>query len=172
MFAHGFSPFRVPGGKASAQSREWVMGVAHDASGIGIDLFFVQQRGAWAYNEVGWPDHLASEVPAYPLQTMRWEDRDWLVPSPPERYLEGMYGASWRTPAPYFDTQLSSPSCTQASLPRAINLALLRLLQAMRQRQWARAQALAAQIIGREALPEVVAIHQGLGSRVGTANDD
>jgi hypothetical protein len=57
-------------------------------------------------------------------------------------------------------------------LPRAINLALLRLLQAMRQRQWARAQALAAQIIGREALPEVVAIHQGLGSRVGTANDD
>ena len=153
--ADGFAPMRPLDGEAALASRPWVMGFTHAATGIGVDLFFIQRRESCMHNKVGWPDHLASEVPVYDLQTLRWRDRDWQIPSPPEVYLEGMYGPSWRTPMRFFDTQLSSPSCTAEALPRAINLALLRLLQALQQRKWEQALALCVQLSAREQLAEV-----------------
>ncbi len=154
-FADGFAPMQPVDSEPALASRPWVMGFTHVATGIGIDLFFIQRRESCMHNKVGWPDHLASEVPVYEVQTLRWQDRDWQIPSPPEVYLEGMYGPSWRTPIRFFDTQLSSPSCTAEALPRAINLALLRLLQALQQKNWEQALALCAQLSAREQMTEV-----------------
>ncbi len=104
-------------------------------------------------------------MPAYPLQPLSWEGRDWLVPSPPGGYLEAIYGPDWNGAVGsrgfdrrWFDTQVSNPSRTAESLPRAINLALLRLLQALQAGQWAKARALCIQIRSREPLAEVDAL--------------
>jgi tetratricopeptide (TPR) repeat protein len=160
--AHGFRRLMPAGHAGIASSREWVLGYVHEATGVAADLFFMQPRGAVMHNEVGWPDHLASDVGLYALQTMHWAGRDWQVPSPPDVYLEGMYGPSWRTPIRHFDTQLSSPSTTAECLPRAINLGLLRLLVALRNRAWEQALALCVQLSAREKLAEVEAIQARL----------
>ena len=88
----------------------------------------------------------------------------------PERYLDAIYGPDWAGPAAirgfdrrWFDTQVSNPSRTAESLPRAINLVLLRLLQALQAGQWARARALCIQIRAREPLAEVDALLARLG---------
>ncbi len=161
--ADGFAPMLPLDSEPSLASRPWVMGFVHAATGIGVDLFFIQRREDCMHNKVGWPDHLASEVPIYGLQALRWRDRDWHIPSPPEVYLEGMYGPSWRTPCRYFDTQLSSPSCSAEALPRAINLALLRLLQALQLDRWEQASALCEQLQARERLAEVEEVAATLG---------
>ena len=156
--AHGFRRLLPAGHPGLASSREWVLGYVHETTGVAVDLFFMQPRGAVMHNEVGWPDHLASDVGLYGLQTLHWAGRDWQVPSPPDVYLEGMYGPSWRTPIRHFDTQLSSPSTTAECLPRAINLGLLRLLVALRNRAWEQALALCDQVLVREPLGEVEAV--------------
>jgi tetratricopeptide (TPR) repeat protein len=161
-FSEGFRPSAPAGSPAMADSRQWVMGYVHEATGIGVDLFFMQRRGALIHNKVGWPDDLASEVPAYALQALRWQGRDWQVPSPPEQYLQCMYGTAWRTPIRHYDTQLSSPATTAECLPRAINLSLLRLLAALRQQHWDKAVSLCGQLLAREALAEVQAIQARL----------
>ena len=160
--ADGFSPMVRPGSQESASSREWVMGFTHQASGIGVDLMFVQRRGDRLRFELGWPDHLACELPAYGLETLSWRGRDWSIPSPPERYLSALYGPDWNGEVHgrgfdrrYFDTQVSNPSRTPDSLPRAVTLALLRLVEAVRGDQLEKADALGQQILAREDLAEV-----------------
>ena len=165
ILSDGFTPMRTPGDAHAAESRAWVMGYIHDASKVGVDLMFVQPRGEHLRFELGWPDQLACEVPVYTLQTLHWQGHDWQVPSPPERYLDAIYGPDWHGGVMirgydrrYFDTQISNPSRTADSLPRAINLVLLRLLHALQQRQWAKAYALCVQILAREDLAEVAAV--------------
>ena len=69
--------------------------------------------------------------------------------------LEAIYGPAWRTPERHYDTQVSNPSRTPESLPRAITLGLVRLVEAVRAGRWAKADALALQILAREDLAEV-----------------
>ena len=151
----GFTPVLPRDDERALASRQWVLGFMHQATGIGVDLLFVHARSDMFRLDMGWPDHLGTEMPAYGLEVLRWQDRDWQVPSPPERYLEGIYGPNWRTPERYYDTQVSNPSRTPESLPRAVTLALLRLVEAVRTGQWAKADALAMQILAREELAEV-----------------
>ena len=165
ILSDGFTPMLKPGDAHAAESRAWVMGYVHDASKVGVDLMFVQPRGEHLRFELGWPDQLACEVPVYTLQTLQWQGRDWQVPSPPECYLDAIYGPDWNGGVMirgydrrYFDTQISNPSRTADTLPRAINLVLLRLLHALQQRQWAKAYALCVQILAREDLAEVAAV--------------
>ena len=160
-FAQGFTAV-LPAGHAEPEARTWVMGFVEVSSGLGVDLLFAHARGGKIRFELGWPDRLATEVPAYALQALQWEGREWQVPSPPERYLASIYGADWNDSVTsrgfnrrWFDTQVSNPSRTVDSLPRAINLALLRLLQALQAGQWERAHALCVQLLAREELPEV-----------------
>ena len=160
--ADGFKAMVRPGSQESAASREWVMGFTHQASGIGVDLMFVQPRGDRMRFELGWPDHLACELPAYELETLSWRGRDWSIPSPPERYLSALYGPDWNGDVHgrgfdrrYFDTQVSNPSRTPDSLPRAVTLALLRMVAAVRSGQLEKADALGLQILAREDLAEV-----------------
>lgn len=145
-----------------AASREWVMGYIHRATGVGVDIMFVQPRGDCMRVELGWPDSLACEVPAYGLETLSWEGMEWSIPSPPETYLVALYGPDWNGAVKsqgfdrrYFDTQVSNPSRTADSLPRAVTLALLRLVIALRERNWPKADALALQILSREDLHQV-----------------
>jgi hypothetical protein len=126
---------------------------------------FVRTHDGVAHFELGAPDHLACEMPAYPLQALQWAGRAWLAPSPPEHYLDAIYGPDWAGPAAirgfdrrWFDTQVSNPSRTAESLPRAINLVLLRLLQALQAGQWEKARAQCIQIRAREPLAEVEAL--------------
>jgi Flp pilus assembly protein TadD len=170
--ADEFAPMVRPQSQHAADSREWVMGFAHTATGIGVDLMFVQARGDRVRFQLGWPDHLACEVPAYGLETLSWRGRDWSVPSPPELYLSALYGPDWNGEAHgrgfdrrYFDTQVSNPSRTPDSLPRAVTLALLRLVEALRSGNLPKADALAMQILAREDLAEV----RRLRARLATA---
>lgn len=168
--AQGFRPLANPALAAVAASRTWVMGFRHIESDICADLMFVRTLDGIAHFELGAPDHLSCEMPAYPLQELEWAGRAWLVPSPPEHYLDAIYGPDWAGPADirgfdrrWFDTQVSNPSRTAESLPRAINLVLLRLLEALQAGQWAKARALCIQIRAREPLAEVEALLAKLG---------
>ena len=58
----------------------------------------------------------------------------------------------------YSDTMLSNPSRTSESVPRAVNLGLLRLAHALQGREWSKAVAYCAQLLAREELPEVRAV--------------
>ncbi|MEO7941754.1 MAG: LicD family protein [Burkholderiaceae bacterium] len=161
-FATDYEPMLRRADPNAVTSRKWVIGYTHRATGIGVDLMFVQPRGDCMRFELGWPDCLASEVPAYGLETLMWEGIEWSIPSPPATYLVAVYGHDWNGTQNgagydrrYFDTQVSNPSRTPDSLPRAITLALLRLVDALRARDWAKADALAMQILAREYLPAV-----------------
>ncbi|HSD16740.1 MAG TPA: LicD family protein [Thermomonas sp.] len=160
--ADAFTPMVRPGEKEDAASREWVMGFIHPPTGIGVDLMFMQPRGDLLRFQLGWPDHLACEIPAYGLQALAWRGREWSVPSPPEDYLAAIYGPDWNGEVHgrgfdrrYFDTQVSNPSRSRDSLPRALTLGMLRLVEAVRTGQWMKADALGQQILAREDLPEV-----------------
>ncbi|MEG3049339.1 MAG: tetratricopeptide repeat protein [Thermomonas sp.] len=160
--ADGFKPVVRHGSRQAADSRDWVMGFIHRETGLGADLMFVHPVGDNVRFQLGWPDHLACEMPAYGLETMRWRDREWSIPSPPENYLTALYGPDWNGEVHgrgfdrrYFDTQVSNPSRTPDSLPRAVTLALLRLVEALRSGNVAKADALAIQVLAREDLAEV-----------------
>lgn len=168
--AQGFRPLANPELEVVVAARQWVMGFRHIETDICVDLMFVRTHDGVARFALGAPDHLSCEMPAYPLQDLQWAGRAWRVPSPPERYLDAIYGQDWAGPAAirgfdrrWFDTQVSNPSRTAESLPRAINLVLLRLLQALQAGQWARARALCIQIRAREPLAEVDALLARLG---------
>lgn len=168
----GFAPLVKPQHQQATDSRDWVMGFTHLATGIGVDLMFVHPRDGLVRFQLGWPDHLACEIPAYGLQTLSWRGRDWHVPSPPEGYLTALYGVDWNGEVHgrgfdrrYFDTQVSNPSRTPDSLPRAVTLALLRLVEALRNGNLAKADALAIQVLAREDLAEV----RGLRARLAAA---
>lgn len=168
-FAEGFKPTLRADDPNALASRTWVMGFVHEAGGIGVDLMFVRERDGIARFELGWPDQLACEMPAYPLQPLHWAGREWQVPAPPRHYLDALYGKDWNGEADdrgydrrWFDTQISNPSRTPDSLPRAVTLVLLRLLNALHAGQWAKARALCIQILAREALAEVEAVRARL----------
>ena len=97
---------------------------------------------------------------------MEWGGRQWQVPGPPSLYLDAIYGPEWRRRQPYFDTQVSNPSRTPESLPRAVTLALLRVADAVQRRQWAKADALAAQVLAREDLVELHGVRQRIAARL------
>ena len=153
--AGGFTPVLPKDDPRAVASRQWILGFIHQPTGIGVDLMFMHPHGDMVRLNMGWPDHIGTEMPAYGLEMLRWQDRDWPMPSPPERYLEGIYGPGWRKPERHYDTQVSNPSRTPESLPRAVTLGLVRLVEAVRAGQWAKADALGQQILAREDLAEV-----------------
>lgn len=164
-FADGFTLIRVPNGR---DARRWCMGFTDDATGIGVDLFFCEPApdGGWRQS-IGWPDHLLYDYPPCEIGTLGWRGRDWPVPVPLPRYLASNYGDDWRSPRRavgarsfdkrWFDTLVSCPGLVAESVPRAINLVLLRLLFALRQGQWEKALALSDQILVRDSIAEVEA---------------
>ncbi|HWS79354.1 MAG TPA: LicD family protein [Thermomonas sp.] len=143
-----------------------VIGLQHVGSGIGADLILPRRLADGRMcNEMGWPDQLSSVLRAYEIGTLRWDGRDWPVPEPLEGYLSDVYGSDWREQRRvdagveydrcYSDTMVSNPSRTTESLPRAVNLGLIRLAHALRSHAWAQAVAYCAQLLAREELPEV-----------------
>lgn len=168
-FADGYSFMRTP---RDTEDRRWCMGFVHDATGIGVDLFFKQPVDGVLRINLGWPDDLVFELPEYRLEPYHWQGRDWPMPAPLEDYLAADYGEDWRSPTReagghvfdkrWLDSQVSSPSLAPASLPRAINLGLLRLLTALRAGRWPRALALCDQLLARERIGEVGAIQARL----------
>jgi len=153
--AADFTPMLPKDDPRAVSSRQWILGFMHQPTGIGVDLMFMHPQGDVVRMDMGWPDHIGSEVPAYGIEMLRWQDRDWPVPSPPERFLVAIYGEDWRSPQRHYDTQVSNPSRTPESLPRAVTLGLVRLVEAVRAGQWAKADALGRQILAREDLAEV-----------------
>ena len=151
--ADGFTAIDAPG---PARDRRWCMGFVHAATGVGVDLFFKQPIDGKLRICLGWPDDLLFDVPRYHVGSIRWQGRDWPVPMPVEDYLLADYGDGWRSPTRevhghrydkrWHDSQLSSPSLHADSVPRAVNLGLLRLLAALGQRRWPKALALCDQL--------------------------
>lgn len=171
-FANGFAPVRVPAAHAD-EARRWCMGYVHDATGIGIDLFFMQRGAAAIRQGLGWPDQLFYDYPPFVAGALAWHGRDWPAPAPLEAYLASNYGEDWRSPRRdagdgrsfdkrWFDTQVSCPGLAPESMPRAVSLALLRLLATLRQEGWEKALALCDQVLAREALAEVDALRRRL----------
>lgn len=151
--ADGYTAVVVPD---PASARRWCMGFVHDATGIGVDLFFKQPVDDSLRICLGWPDDLYFDLPRYEVGTLAWDGRDWPVPVPVEDYLAADYGPEWRSPTRevdghrydkrWHDSQLSSPSLQPESRPAAVNLGLLRLLAALQQRRWSKALALCDQL--------------------------
>lgn len=146
-----------------------VIGVIHDATGVGIDLMLpMRQPDGGVRNAIGWPDQLESVLRPCAIGTLHWDGRDWPVPVPTEQYLEDVYGVDWRqqvcTEAGvaydrcYSDTMVCNPSRTPESRSRAISLGLIRLMHALDACEWAKAVAYCAQVQHREPLPEVQAV--------------
>ena len=168
-FADGYTFMRTP---REAEDRRWCMGFMHDATGIGVDLFFKQPIDGMLRINLGWPDDLVFDLPEYRVEPFHWQGRDWPMPAPLEDYLAADYGADWRSSTReaaghvfdkrWLDSQVSSPSLAVASLPRAINLGLLRLLTALRAGRWPKALALCDQLLARERIAEVGAIQARL----------
>ena len=168
-FADGYTFMRTPRG---AEDRHWCMGFVHDATGIGVDLFFKQPVDDVLRINLGWPDDLVFDLPAYRVEPFHWQGRDWPMPAPLDDYLAADYGEDWRSPTReaaghvfdkrWLDSQISSPSLAAESLPRAVNLALLRLLTALRAGRWPKALALCDQLLARERITEVGAIQARL----------
>lgn len=158
--------FLVPTRPASREPL-WAFGVVHRASGVTIDLFFARHEPQGVRFGFGMaPSTIHCLVRPFELGRLHWCERDWPIPQPPERYLEDVYGSQWRIPDPYFDTALSNPSRCLESLPLAINLALLRLGDALQQCDWRRAQALCRQLLARDSsLVEVQGLQQTLAQR-------
>ena len=171
-FATGFTPVRVPAAHAG-DARRWCMGYTHEASGIGIDLFFMPRGDTTIRQGLGWPDQLFYDYPAFVPGTLAWRGRDWPVPAPLETYLASNYGDDWRSPRRevgdgrsfdkrWFDTQVSCPGLVAESLPRAVSLVLLRLLATLRLARWEKALALCDQVLARESIDEVEAMRRYL----------
>jgi len=168
-FADGYTFMRTP---REAEDRRWCMGFMHDATGIGVDLFFKQPLEGVLRINLGWPDDLVFDLPAYRVEPFHWQGRDWPMPAPLEDYLAADYGEDWRSPTReaaghvfdkrWLDSQISSPSLVAESLPRAVNLVLLRLLTALRAGRWPKALALCDQLLARERIAEVGAIQARL----------
>ncbi|HSD16739.1 MAG TPA: tetratricopeptide repeat protein [Thermomonas sp.] len=164
-FAEGYSYMRTPSGP---EARRWCMGFTHAATGIGVDLFFKQRIGDILRINLGWPDALVFDLPAYRVEPFHWRGRAWPMPAPLEEYLVADYGEDWRMPTReaaghvfdkrWLDSQVSSPSLAAESLPRAVNLGLMRLLAALQRGQWPKALALCHQILARESVGEAEAV--------------
>jgi hypothetical protein len=132
----------------------------------------LRQADGTMRNETGWPDQLASVLPPYRIGSLHWDGRHWPVPDPLEPYLAGMYGADWREQVTtqagvaydrcYSDTMLGNASRTADTIPQAVTLGVLRLLEALDARAWSKAVAYCAQLLAREELPEVRGVLQRL----------
>lgn len=171
-FATGYTPVRVPATHAD-EARRWCMGYTQDATGIGIDLFFMPRGATTIRQGLAWPDQLFYDYPRFDAGTLAWRGRDWPVPAPLESYLASNYGEDWRSPRRevgdgrsfdkrWFDTQISCPGLAPESLPRAVSLVLLRLLATLRLGRWEKALALCDQLLARESLAEVEAVRARL----------
>lgn len=167
-FADGYRYMPSPG----PDGRRWCMGFVHEATGVGVDVFFKQPVDGMLRICLGWPDDLVFDLPAYTVESFHWQGRDWPMPAPLADYLVADYGADWRSPTRevaghvfdkrWLDSQVSSPSLAGESVPRAVNLGLLRLLAALQRGRWEKALALCDQIVARETVPAVVAVREHL----------
>lgn len=170
LFADGFTMMRAPKGP---HARRWCMGWTDDTTGIGVDLFLddIESNGT-RHRCLGWPDSLYYDYPAFAITTLHWRGRDWPVPSPLPEYLASDYGKDWHEPRRvvgdrsfdkcWLDTQISSPALVAESRPRAINLVLLRIITALRRKQWQKALALCDQVLARETIPQVEVLRDQL----------
>ena len=158
--------FRMFPATQRAGHRPTVVGLVHVATAVGVDLMLpTRDPDGGVRNETGWPDRLTSVLRPYAIGRLHWDGRDWPVPEPHAQYLADMYGEDWREQSTvaagirydrcYSDTMLSNPSRTSESVPRAVNLGLLRLAHALQGREWSKAVAYCAQLLAREELPEV-----------------
>jgi Flp pilus assembly protein TadD len=148
----------------------WGFSVTHAPTRVGIDLFFLRHEADGVLSGMGTSSMmLYSRVRPFVLGELEWRGRRWPIPSPPEQYLEDIYGPGWRDPDPYFDTVLSNPSRTADSLPVAIGVGLQRLGNALEFGHWLLAHALCRQLLARERLPEVAALEAALARRLGQA---
>ncbi len=145
----------------------WGFSVTHEPTRVGIDLFFLRHEADGVLSGVGASSlMLYSRVRPFGLAELQWRGRPWSVPSPPEQYLEDIYGPRWREPDPYFDTVLSNPSRTAESLPIAVGIGLQRLCNAVQAGHWMLAHALCRQLLAREQLAEVAALDAAFAQRL------
>ncbi len=162
LFTTGYTLIQVPNPEAA---RRWCLGFTHEATGVGVDLFFTEPVDGNLRICAGWPDDLLFDEPEYVIGKFHWQGRDWPVPAPVEDYLAFLYGVDWRSSTRefeghtydkrWFDTQVSSPSLTIGSTPRALNLGLLRMLGALGEQRWPKALALCDQLLARQRIIEV-----------------
>jgi len=115
---HGFTV--LPHGVGETHETCWNIGVRHKATDIAIDLFFFKPEGGFLVTGFAQrPTPVTWRFPAFSCQPLDWQGADWNVPSPPEVFLESMYGPNWRIPDSGFDGILSGHNLEASSIPVA-----------------------------------------------------
>ncbi|OZB19136.1 MAG: hypothetical protein B7X53_01285 [Hyphomonas sp. 34-62-18] len=79
--------------------------------GIAIDIFLYEETSCGivcGFSEN--PGDIQWRFSPFDLAQVRYQGRDWRIPSPTDRHLSEVYGASWREPNLGFASAVSSPS--------------------------------------------------------------
>ena len=159
-----FDLVRMP--DLAIENERWTLSFRHVESGIALDVFFFRPDGAFVVYGPG--DRFApmlSRPRAFTLESFRWQEVDWLVPSPPEQYLLDVYGETWRVPDSRFDTVVSNHSQLPSTWPARHCYAYFQLYLRLRSANWPKAAAYCQQILRRTDDPYVADVLRWLDER-------
>jgi len=115
-----------------------------------MDLFFFfEDQGQWVNAVPARPVPIMWRYSRFSLEPFRYLQRDWFLPSPPERCLEEEYGPQWRTPDTEFDALLSARNLDERSWPACLMAAYGNLYDSVKARQWDKVM-MYCRVLGRE----------------------
>lgn len=166
LFERGFGTPEI-GLRATQADRDWQMSVVHRETGIAIDLFFFKPDGQmlWCgFNHRPTPLLLCFQQ--FALQPITYLGEEWLVPHPPEQFLQEIYGSGWRVPDPYFDSIISGYNRSPKSLQVALCFAYNRLFDRIDRGEWEKAAGYCRQIQAQQFDPFIDELNIWLDARL------
>ena len=172
LITYGFS---IPSTtlRATEADRAWQISVVHVETGIAIDLFFFKPDGRIllsGFNHAGQP--LLWSFRAFGLQTIPFLGEQWAAPSPPEQFLEDIYGKNWRAPDIYFDSIISGLNRSPESIDVALCFAYNRLFDRIDRGEWSKAAGYCRQIQAQRYDPFVEEVSDWIELQISEGSSD
>ncbi len=145
---YGFSPIYV--GCDAEESAQWSLTFVHRATGIEIDCFFFKPDGNMLLSGLHHrPVPLLWRFSAFETEELDYLETTWRIPSPPERYLEEIYGEDWRVPNAHFDSLISGCNREERAFPVARCFGYNRLFERINRAEWTKAEGYCRQLLAK-----------------------